>query len=235
MEPTKIYKQRFFINESQTDSIDIYWKSGLKHFEIKYQNQVIKEFSHSEQIQKGYEVFVPNLGNLKVKMHKEPFGFEVKIGHQFLTNSRIPAEAKLKPVANIFYFVGIMSFLPLLIYIIYIATQISLLNIPIEMALNMGIWLLISLIYFAAGHLLKKGYLWAYFMGLTVFTLISLIYLTYFFMDANIFIFFLLVLRLFFFVVMITHIKSMLDLHRHRKIISALKEKGKNKDILDTL
>lgn len=238
MEPTKIYKQRFHINEEQTDSIEIYWKSGLKQFEIKHNNHLIKEFNSSEQILKGFEVFVPNLGNLKVKMHVEPFGFEVKIGNLFLTNSRIPAEAKLKPVANIFYFVGFMNLIPLLIFLIYIVYELNFSlssRMSCGLLINLIIWLLVASVYITSGYLLKRGYLWSYFMGLIVFSLITLFYSVTFIFETNFFIFFLLVLRIFFLVVIITHIKSMMELNRHQKTRSAMQQKRTNKELLDTV
>lgn len=145
----------------------------------------------------------------------------MKLGDRYLINSRIISEEKMSSISSIFYFVGVVTI------ITNLRINISQ-NVIITLLSNLPLF--VGVFYLFAGWEIKKGFIWPYVLGLTLFILSAIIVMLIFGWYGVL----LHLLRLVFLILMFSHFKYVLDLYRHRKSIDKTrKSHSGSTDILD--
>jgi hypothetical protein len=227
MRDIKTFVKHYFIADNQNDKITVKWKTGLSHFEVHHNDELLETFKGSAEIVKGVTIYSEKLGNIFVRMLQKPLGFEVKLGDRYITNSRIFAEERLTSVSAILYFIGVISFI-FTIGVFFISVD--------EFSRNWFnifkfVCVAISSFYILSGYLVRKGHIWAYFSATTLFSAITIFYIATIGWPLIL----LHTVRLSFLAIIISQIKHMIDLHKHNRAIRNLKGITKNQDLLDNI
>jgi len=212
-----IFSLKYFFDNDKTDVVTIKWSQGLQEFWIYHKNDLITKIEGSLKLREGILIDFPKAGPIFIRLVQKPLGFEVKTGERYLFGSRKISEEKLVAISQIFTVVGVITILTNLNF----AEIISIIDLLDYLPLLVGIFYIVAAIY------IRKGYLSLYIIGLILFTISSLIIVLLLGWAGILFH----VLRLVFLILIISHIKYINDLQRHKKALEQLDQS--NREILD--
>ncbi len=227
MREIKTFVKHYYIFADQTEKLTIKWKTGLSHFEVYHNDELLATYKGNIDIMKGVTIYSEKLGNVYVRMLQKPLGFEVKIGDRYLTNSRILAEERLTSVSAILYFTGVISFI-FTIGIFFVDVDEFNRN---SFNILKFIFVAVSSFYILSGYLVRKGQIWSYFSVTALFTAVTFFYM----FTIGWPLILLHVVRIVFLVIIISQVKYMLDLFKHRRAVKNMKGIYKNQDLLDNI
>ncbi len=220
----RVYTKKYFFDPEGQDYVNIKWDQGFFNFYIYHNQEKVATYQGADEMLKGVTIDFPNAGNVFIRMLTKPLGFEVKTGNRYLFHSRILAEEKLKTVSIIFYFVGLISMIlgSFAFFIDMYSWWDALLFIPFFM----GVY------YVLTGYFVRKGIIWMYYVGVAFFTFTTLLLLLSTGLGGIV----VHVLRIIFLVLLFSHLKYILDLHRHRKALNFYNNRSKlTEEIIDDL
>lgn len=220
----KRYQLSYYTDELRANSVEISWEQGLRNFKAYYQGEIFFESPTLGNLKSGVTVFHEKLGNVFIRFCTHPIGYEVKIGDRYLENSRIPAKESLQSISAVWIFIGVISTLGSLGFLMTPDLYFGLIE-----TLVFGLMCSFSIFYIVAGILIKQGKLWSYFTSLVIFTAMTILYLLAF-NFANIPI---LVIRVVVILITLRDFKDVMSLHKHNKIVKNRRSLNEHNSILD--
>lgn len=219
---TMDYEKKYPITQQPGDVVIARWERGYKYLELYYKDRLVTSVEGIGKLRKGFRITDPELNVIELKLSESPMMLDVIIdGYHSPANVSHPSK-ELKKTATYFWIITVFAFL------MSIGEGMLFGLNPIG-GIVIGIDLLVVAAYVVALIYVRKGKPWAYFMGVSVFTVMFLLSL-FSLLIPNLVGIIGFVLRVLFLVLLLTNMKYAVAAQKHLRYGT---QEG-NVDLLDS-
>lgn len=164
------YEKKYPITQIPGEHVVVQWTRGYKEVDVYYKNELMGSVRSSVKLVKGAS-FTSDLGLITLKLSEKPVTLDVMIdGYHSPVNVSHPVK-ELKSMSVYFYVIIAFAF---------VAGSIEIgifQDWPAAMVIISSFNLLVFILYIVSALFVRQGKPWAYYLGFTVFSFCTFIFL----------------------------------------------------------
>jgi hypothetical protein len=205
------FEKKYYLTQRPGEFVLVRWTRGHKDVEVYYKDQLLGRLQDAARLKRGVFVESPDLGKIELTLTESPMTIQVIVdGYHSKNNSNHPA-LQLKASGMYFTMIAVFAAIGTLFEgyrysnFINLAVIVTFIN------------LVILAIYIVSAIFVRKSKPWAFYLGFSTFSFLTLLTVLVLFADPNLVSIIAFLVRLAFQVILITNIKHAVATAKHDK------------------